>query len=155
MRPTESRKELHLINKLRISVRKDLKNLLQLRGLNSDDANHAVRTFPLVFSNAFFRHDIPHWCFTLDEKMRNFDFVIAVGVSFSGSQQSHEIFSIPTDKFTRGNFFIFSKHEQTYSDLFIEGNQVEEKIHVITDRLSKMLHIQKVSQLTSVVGAGV
>jgi len=149
--PSRTKQATYSIHKLRYVIYDDLKNLLRNKNIGEDDINLVLHNFPLTFSAAYIRHGIPHWCFTVSEKMKNFDSVIAVGLDVNGENYSGEIFNIPTTMFAEGNFMIFSKQEKLYSDLLIQPDNISGVLQTTLDTLVMQLSIQRLS--TEMAGA--
>ena len=122
-------------SKLRKAIRKDLYSLLSNRGVDENKIISMLRSFPVVFSTKFFRTDVPNWCFSVTEKMRNYESVLAVSIDLNKEDYIDEVFCIPTDEFWINNFVIFSKQDTQYADFLISGKMIEEKVQTIIDEI--------------------
>jgi DNA invertase Pin-like site-specific DNA recombinase len=141
--PSRSRQTVYSIHKLRCVIYDDLKNLLRNKNIDEDDINFILHNFPMTFSAAFLRRNIPHWCFTITEKMRNFDAVIAVGLDSDGKNYSGALFSIPINMFNQNNFVIFSKEEKIYFEMLLQKDQIAEKLQDNLDMIVNMMSIHR------------
>jgi DNA invertase Pin-like site-specific DNA recombinase len=122
-----------IAKKLRQTIRKDLSSLLSSRGVDEDKISIMLRSFPVVFSTKFFRTDVPNWCFSVTEKMRNYESVLAVSIDLNKEDYIDDVFCIPTDQFWLSNFLIFSQQDTQYSEFLISGKVIEEKVQMILD----------------------
>jgi len=119
---------IRIINRVRKMIDRDLRNLLVKQGIASDNIEAALENIPVVLGVRFYHESIPHWCFLIEETMRNADFVVGVSVAIDQEDPIDRFFLIPTNDFNRLNFNIFSESDECYGRYKIEESKVEEKI---------------------------
>ncbi|MEN9561068.1 MAG: hypothetical protein RIQ56_341 [Candidatus Parcubacteria bacterium] len=122
-------------SKLRRIIRQDLYALLKSKGMDEDKTSFMLRSFPLVFSTKFIRNEIPNWCFSITENMRNYESVLSVSVDLNKENYIDDVFCIPTNQFWLSNFLIFSKQDTLHSDFVISGKAIEERVRQIIDEM--------------------
>jgi len=140
--PSRAKQAAYAIHKLHYLVNNDLKNLLRNKNISEDDINLVLHNFPLVFGTVYSRHGAPTWCFTVTEKMKDFDSVLGVGIDLSKEGLFDQMFHIPTDTLQQNNFIIFSKQEKIYPELTLSKDEIAEKLHLILDKVLLKLSIK-------------
>jgi len=135
----------YITRKLRQVIRKDLHSLLINRGMDEDRIDLMLRSFPVVFSTKFFRNGVPNWCFSISERMRNRESVLAVSIDLNKENYIDDVFCIPTEQFWLSNFLIFSQQEKSYADFLISGKSIEEKVRMIIDEMDYTFYNVKLS----------
>lgn len=110
----------NMSEKIQKQFREFLKDFLKTQLQISDDNIWGVsRRFPLVVGSTFYRDLLPHWCFTVKEEMRQFDYILAVAVENS----KNRFFLIPTNTFGLGNFLILWEKHPNYN-VFLTNSEV-------------------------------
>ena len=133
--PTRPKGVSFITNKLRQIIRKDLHSLLTRKGMDEDKISMMLRSFPVVFSTKFVKNDVSHWCFSVTERMRNYESVLGVSIDLNKENYIDEVFCIPTCQFWLSNFLVFSQHDEQYPDFLISGKTIEEKVQQIIDEM--------------------
>ena len=141
--PSRSNQSTYAAHKLRHLIYDDLKNLLRNKNIHEDDMDIILHNLPLVFSTVFTRQSLPHWCFPITEKMKNFDSIIAIGIDLDKEGLFDEIFCIPTDRFNQSNFIILSKEDKALSEFLIPKEKISETLQIALDRAIELLSITK------------
>lgn len=125
--------------KLRRTILNDISTLLVERGNNENQINYILQNFPVVFSTKFLKMDILNWCFSIQEKMRQHDSVLAVSIDANKEDYIDDVFCIPIRYFSSNNFLVFSQQESHYSEFQISGKAIEERAQLIIDGFNKEL----------------
>ncbi len=125
--------------KLRKLINTDLIVLVEKRDM-TDNVSAVLASFPVVFSLSYQRNGIPHWCFRITEKMKNYQSILCIGINRDNDGSSVvEIFDIPTERFDSKNYLIFSKTHPEYSELLVQKREVEKTMVKLIEELDLKL----------------
>ncbi len=122
------KKGLYTIKKVRKIIQKEVGGLFMKQGLSEREARVIAERLPIVFGVNFYRESISHWCFLIEEKIRNYDYVLAVSIAIDQREPIDNFFLIPADDFSVANFIVFSENERSYLNYKIEREQIEERV---------------------------
>lgn len=134
--PWKWKRGIYTINKVKKFIQAEIKKLLTQQGFSEQQTEDIVENLPIVFGVNFYRESIPHWCFLIEETIRNYDFVIAVSLAIDQRDPIDRFFLIPTNDFTMTNFIIFAEDESCYSIYRVKEQQIEEKILSLGNKLA-------------------
>lgn len=125
---SKCRRGRHLINKVDRFIQNEAKALLIQRGLTDEKAEILLRNIPVTFGVVFYKDSVRHWCFLINEQMRNHESVLAVSVAIDQQEPIDRFFMIPTVAFNTNNCFVFSEVESFYKDYELEPTKVQETL---------------------------
>lgn len=126
---SQCKKGIYKTNKSRGIICRETKNLLKEDGWTDDNIAFILKNIPLIFSIIFYHQSIPHWCFSIKEKNRQHNKILAIGISLDQNEQPiQNFFAIPIEDFNISNFLIFSKKDSCYQKYKVERNELEKVV---------------------------
>lgn len=126
--PSKWKKGIHTINRVRLSALKEVEQLLMTQGLNEGEIEAVLPRIPLTFSVSFYKESVPHWCFVIDESMRQYDFVLGISIVLDKRNPIDQFFMLPTKDFNTSNFIVCSEKDSEFSSYKIQHEQIQESI---------------------------
>lgn len=126
--PSKWRKGAHALKKAALNLQNEVVTLLLKSGMSVDDTYSKITTLPVVLGVCFYIDNIMHWCFVVEEYMKNYDYVLGVSLDINRFEPVDRFFWIPIDSFDRANFFVFSERDECCMAFTIPQALVEEKI---------------------------
>jgi|SRR5579872_547369 len=126
--PSKWNRGVNLINRIKESALSEIEQLLNQRGLNAGEVESVLPKIPITFSISFFRESVPHWCFVIDESLRQYDYVFAVSIVLDKRDPIDQFFMLPTKDFNTSNFMVCSEQDSAFSNYKIEKDQIQSKI---------------------------
>lgn len=113
----------------RMLIFKGISDFFMKKGLTEDDLFFLCHDFPLVLSVST---DISpaekEWCFLLPEELRNYEYVLGIGVLPQKSHPIDRFFVIPAESFGIGGICTFAETDECYERYAITAEQLEENI---------------------------
>jgi hypothetical protein len=98
------------------------------RGWTEQDASKHLRTASLTFGVRFIRDSLAHWCFVIEENVRQYSTVIAIGVTTDEIDPMDRVFCIPTADFGAYNVKAFSEADECYSNYQVHEEKIREAL---------------------------
>lgn len=126
--PSKWRRGSYAVNKAAKNLQKEIVDLFIERGIGQDDAIMEMERLPVVLGVCFYLNNVAHWCFVIDEMMRNYDYIIGVSLSLDRKDPIDRFFVVPMRDIDIANFIVFSETEECYGRYKIDSNTVKEKI---------------------------
>ena len=126
--PSKWKHGIHTIGKVKRSLERDIKNFLIQRSFSENESEDIAQKLPLIFSVTFFVNSVAHWCFFINEQVRQFDTVLGIGISLNRRKPIEKFFAIPTQDFSFVNHITFSEHDEFYSHYAITEDTISEYI---------------------------
>ena len=131
--PSRWKKGIYVINRVRMLALKEIEQLLVRRGLHAGKVETIMQRFPLTFIVSFNRNSVPHWCFTIDESARKYDYVLGITLVLEKRDPIDKLFLLPTKDFNTSNFIVCSERDPNFPAYKIEQDQLEEKISMFQE----------------------
>jgi hypothetical protein len=126
--PSKWKRGMHLINRMKKLLYSEIVALLSSNGHAAEESESIAQELPIVFGVQFYLEGLPHWCFLIEENLRNYDSVLAVSIALDQKDPIAGFFSIPTEHFDIGNFVIFSSGDENYPAYSLRKEDVQKKI---------------------------
>lgn len=126
--PRRWQRGVYATNRVRRLICTDLKAVLVARGMDGENADMAVKALPLVFAVCFQPERNRNWCFLIEERSRNLEYVVGVSVALDLREPIDCFFAIPTHEFNFVNISSISETDECYNRYIVENDKVEEKI---------------------------
>lgn len=137
MFPSNWRKGINTIKKVKKNIRNDILKWLSEKGLPDLEAAGLINELPMIFSNQLEDGQISHCCFIIPESMRQYENVLAISVNMDSKTMIENFFLLPTQYFTRTNFLILSNDNKLYHNSKITVDKLEETIKFLIRQLKK------------------
>jgi hypothetical protein len=99
--------------------------LLAKKETGEDKILQLLGELPFSFCVRFYKDSIPHWCFLIPEKVRNYEKVLGVSVSIDTQDPIDRIFLIPTSDFNELNCLVFSEQDTCFSSYVVKRENIE------------------------------
>jgi hypothetical protein len=127
--PSKWRRGVYAVNRASRDLQKYLIELLMKNNLKEDDAIAEMERLPIALGVCFYLNTVAHWCFVIEETMRDYDYVIGVSLSTENKRDPIDrFFVIPIQDIDTANFIVFSQAEECYKKYLIESDVIKEKI---------------------------
>lgn len=117
----------------RMLIFKGISDFFIKKGLTEDDLFFLCRDFPLALSvSTDISNAEKEWCFILPEELRNYEYVLGIGVLPQRSHPIDRFFVIPAESFGIGGICTFAETDECYERYAITTEQLEENILMMT-----------------------
>lgn len=117
----------------RMLIFKGISDFFIKKGLTEDDLFFLCRDFPLALSvSTDISNAEKEWCFILPEELRNYEYVLGIGVLPQRSHPIDRFFVIPAENFGIGGICTFAETDECYERYAITTEQLEENILMMT-----------------------
>ncbi len=126
--PSKWKRGRYTINKVKRFIQEEARNLYVGRGFTEEKAKQLLEKLPVVFGVIFYKDAVPHWCFLINEPIRNYDEVLAVSVAIDQRDPIDRFFIIPTNAFSINNSLVFSETESCYEGYSLDRDKIEETL---------------------------
>jgi DNA modification methylase len=126
--PSKWRKGAYALKKAALNLQNEVVTLLLKGGMSVDDTYSKITTLPVVLGVCFYIDSVIHWCFVVEEYMKNYDYVLGVSLDIDRFEPVDRFFWIPIDSFDKTNFIVFSERDEWCTTFTIPQSIVEEKI---------------------------
>jgi DNA invertase Pin-like site-specific DNA recombinase len=126
--PAQWKRGIRLTNKVKRLIARDIQALWLDRGVFEQDAGRKVRNASLTFGVRFSRDSLAHWCFMIEERLRNFSEVIAISIATDEVEPVDKMFCIPTVDFGPYNIRAFSEADECYDNYKVDVDKVREAL---------------------------
>ncbi|WP_223560134.1 recombinase family protein [Chryseobacterium lathyri] len=137
MFPSNWRKGINAIKKVRKIIYNDIRKWLLSKGATEFEADEIILRLPIIFSIKLENQITSYWCFLISEKIRNFDNVLGVSVFKDSKKMINEFFIFSTYDFTSSNFLILSENSPLYNEAKIETQNLEETVESLIKQFKK------------------
>jgi hypothetical protein len=123
----------------RMLILRGLSDFFMKKGMTEDDLFLMCRDFPLVLSvSSEISASEKEWCFILHEELRNYEYVLGIGVVPQRSHPIDQFFVIPAESFGVGGICTFNETDECYARYTISTEKLEENILVLTKALQSL-----------------
>lgn len=132
--PSRSNKGVYKIRKAEKQLRKDLEEYLLEKRIDEEGIYFVLKNLPVYSSVAFYSAENSrnkHWCFSIPDSARKYDYILGVGVDKDGDNLIENFFLIPTNSFSLSGHFIFSENDKEYATQKIEEGEITNKIDLL------------------------
>lgn len=121
--PLRWKRGAYMGNKIHRQFREYLRQFLKTQlDISEDNIWIILRHFPMVIGSTFYRdNSLPHWCFTVKEEMRQYEYIFGVAVENDNRNSVNRFFFIPTKIFGLGNFLILWEKHPNYNMYLINS----------------------------------
>lgn len=126
--PSKWQKGKYVISRARLDLQAKISALLISKGMEIDDADMAIKKLPIAIAARFDVEGTAHWCFTVKEYMKNYDYILGVSVGNDRYDPVDRFFWIPVSTFNRTVYVVFSEKDDCYQQSSIPRDKVQERI---------------------------
>lgn len=113
--PLRWKRGTYIGNKIQRQFQEYLRKILKVQlNMNEDNIWSILRYFPMSIGATFYRgKSIKHWCFTIQEQMKQYEYIVGFAINTSTDNSVDRFFLIPTSNFGLGNFLtLWEQHPQ-------------------------------------------
>lgn len=122
----------------RMLIFKAINDFFMNKGMTEDDLFFIYRDFPLVLSvSTDVSPTEKEWCFILPEELRNYEYVLGIGVLPQRSHPIDQFFVLPAESFGIGGICTFTDKDECYARYAISTEKLEENILVLAKALTQ------------------
>ena len=140
--PSKWQKGAYAVRRARRGLQDEITTLLTSKGMEIDDADMAIKKLPMAIGARFDVDGVTNWCFTIKGYMKNYDYILGVGVAVDRRDPIDRFFWIPISTFDGTDFVVFSEKDDCYHTSSIPSGEVQKRI------LSLLPTIQPLSEVT-------
>lgn len=128
--PLRWKRGTYIGNKIQRQFREYLREVLKNQlNMSEDNIWSVLRYFPITIGTTFYRGEsVQHWCFTIQEQMKQYKYILGVAVDISKNNSVDRFFLIPISNFGLGNFLTLWEQHPQYGTYLINQEALEEKI---------------------------
>ena len=129
--PSKWKRGIHTINRIDKLFKAETQEILLKKQIGEDTIYQLMDELPFSFCVRFYRDSIPHWCFIIPERIRNFEKILGISVSIDTFDPIERVFLIPTSDFNEVNCLVFSEGDPCFKDYIIEREKVKDTLSTL------------------------
>ena len=126
--PSRKKRGIYMKRRMQRLVNERVKRFFAEQNLDEVDIAIKMLELPVLFSVSLPRQSGVEWCFTIPEKIRRNEHVLAICVDREQRDMVDQVFLLPTDDFGAANLMIFSNRDARFPRYQVREEEVEEKL---------------------------
>lgn len=133
--PNNWRKGANAIRQAKKIIKNEIFRWLLNNELSDCEAEQIMSELPIIFSVKVKNGDQWNLCFSISEKFRRYDKVLALSVISDGKYVIDELFLFQVNDFTRTNFLVLSYDSTLYRNTKIKDDNLEQAVRLLISQL--------------------